>query len=327
MARCRRGRFRANRALDLERSLHLAPAIHRSRANLDARAGETRVHVLHLNLPGRGPSGSSAARYRRGRTRHWPCATAWRPHETPRWWGAGSLPCLPFGSTSMRRWHAAGNQAADTLRVAIATGFESARAGAARQPSTRRQWPTFSPEDSAPQPGSRRGTATGRSGLVSRPGAPYPWPARPTSGPRPGRPSPSRPARAAAPRTGPARGSAPSAPPRWLSRVRRAAHANPPGAKFCGGCATPLVPAARPVAAGHREPRPGPGARRPAARSRWPSAASVSVLFADLVGFTPFAAERDAEEVRELLTRWFDLAADVIGRYGGHASRSSSATR
>ena len=34
----------------------------------------------------------------------------------------------------------------------------------------------------------------------------------------------------------------------------------------------------------------------------------VSVLFADLVGFTPFAEERDAEDVRETLTRYFDLA-------------------
>ena len=43
----------------------------------------------------------------------------------------------------------------------------------------------------------------------------------------------------------------------------------------------------------------------------------VSVLFADLVGFTPFAAARDAEDVRETLTRYFDLASDVIGQYGG----------
>ncbi|HEX7398422.1 MAG TPA: adenylate/guanylate cyclase domain-containing protein [Candidatus Limnocylindrales bacterium] len=43
----------------------------------------------------------------------------------------------------------------------------------------------------------------------------------------------------------------------------------------------------------------------------------VSVLFADLVGFTPFAAERDAEEVREVLTRYFDLAREVIARHGG----------
>jgi class 3 adenylate cyclase len=43
----------------------------------------------------------------------------------------------------------------------------------------------------------------------------------------------------------------------------------------------------------------------------------VSVLFADLVGFTSFSEGRDAEEVRELLTRYFELASAVIGRYGG----------
>jgi class 3 adenylate cyclase/predicted ATPase len=43
----------------------------------------------------------------------------------------------------------------------------------------------------------------------------------------------------------------------------------------------------------------------------------VSILFADLVGFTPFAEERDAEDVRDTLTRYFGLASDVIGRYGG----------
>jgi len=43
----------------------------------------------------------------------------------------------------------------------------------------------------------------------------------------------------------------------------------------------------------------------------------VSVLFADLVGFTTLAEGRDAEETRDLLTRYFDLARDVITRYGG----------
>jgi class 3 adenylate cyclase/tetratricopeptide (TPR) repeat protein len=41
------------------------------------------------------------------------------------------------------------------------------------------------------------------------------------------------------------------------------------------------------------------------------------VLFADLVGFTPFAEERDAEDVRDTLTRYFDLASEIIGRYNG----------
>jgi class 3 adenylate cyclase/tetratricopeptide (TPR) repeat protein len=43
----------------------------------------------------------------------------------------------------------------------------------------------------------------------------------------------------------------------------------------------------------------------------------VSVLFADLVGFTTLAEARDSEEVRELLTRYFEACQTVIGRYGG----------
>ena len=41
------------------------------------------------------------------------------------------------------------------------------------------------------------------------------------------------------------------------------------------------------------------------------------MLFADLVGFTPLSEDRDAEEVRDLLSRYFEVAADVIARYGG----------
>jgi len=43
----------------------------------------------------------------------------------------------------------------------------------------------------------------------------------------------------------------------------------------------------------------------------------VSVLFADLVGHTSFSEGRDAEDVRELLTRYFDTARTTIERYGG----------
>ncbi len=86
--------------------------------------------------------------------------------------------------------------------------------------------------------------------------------------------------------------------------------ANAPTAKFCAECATPLSAAAA------ASPRPGAGApiptSVPVAERRL-----VSVLFADLVGFTPFAEERDAEDVRDTLTRYFDLATDVITRYGG----------
>jgi class 3 adenylate cyclase/predicted ATPase len=40
-------------------------------------------------------------------------------------------------------------------------------------------------------------------------------------------------------------------------------------------------------------------------------------MFADLVGFTSASEGRDAEDTRELLTRYFDLARTTIERYGG----------
>jgi class 3 adenylate cyclase/tetratricopeptide (TPR) repeat protein len=43
----------------------------------------------------------------------------------------------------------------------------------------------------------------------------------------------------------------------------------------------------------------------------------VSILFADLVGFTSLSEQRDPEEVRDLLTRYFDICRKLIARYGG----------
>ncbi len=43
----------------------------------------------------------------------------------------------------------------------------------------------------------------------------------------------------------------------------------------------------------------------------------VSVLFADLVGYTALSEHRDPEEVRELLSRYFDRCRTLIERYGG----------
>ena len=41
------------------------------------------------------------------------------------------------------------------------------------------------------------------------------------------------------------------------------------------------------------------------------------MLFADLVGFTTLSESRDSEEVRELLSRYFDTCRRLIGLYGG----------
>ncbi len=89
---------------------------------------------------------------------------------------------------------------------------------------------------------------------------------------------------------------------------------NSPGAKFCSECGTALssagseraVEAPTPAGTG-QSVRAGAGAER----------RLVSVLFADLVGSTTLAEDRDPEESRELLTRFFDTASDLIGRYGG----------
>jgi class 3 adenylate cyclase/tetratricopeptide (TPR) repeat protein len=43
----------------------------------------------------------------------------------------------------------------------------------------------------------------------------------------------------------------------------------------------------------------------------------VSVLFVDLVGFTPLSEGREAEDVRELAGRYFSSARTVVERYGG----------
>ncbi|HET7727108.1 MAG TPA: adenylate/guanylate cyclase domain-containing protein [Candidatus Limnocylindrales bacterium] len=91
--------------------------------------------------------------------------------------------------------------------------------------------------------------------------------------------------------------------------------ANPPSAKFCGECAAPLAaPAASTAQPAAPAITPGPGVATPTpvAERR-----VVSVLFADLVGFTTLAEGRDAEETRQLLTAYFELTADVIQRYGG----------
>jgi class 3 adenylate cyclase len=42
-----------------------------------------------------------------------------------------------------------------------------------------------------------------------------------------------------------------------------------------------------------------------------------SVLFVDLVGFTPLSEGRNPEDVGELLSRYFEVARTVISRYGG----------
>jgi class 3 adenylate cyclase/predicted ATPase len=90
---------------------------------------------------------------------------------------------------------------------------------------------------------------------------------------------------------------------------------NEPQARFCGNCGRSLEAAASAQATSQPAAQ---AAARPAA-TPVPTAERrlVTVLFADLVGFTPFAEERDAEDVRDTLERYGKMAREVVGRYGG----------
>src|SRR5829696_2000671 len=129
-----------------------------------------------------------------------------------------------------------------------------------------------------------------------------------------------------------------AAEPTW-SRLRSTmlcascGHENRESAKFCAKCGSSLglvcPSCSSPYQAGDRfcaecgaehpaqisaggDPLPAVPREAPAAERRL-----VCVLFADLVGFTPLSESRDAEETRELLSRYFDTSRTLIERYGG----------
>ncbi|HSG87467.1 MAG TPA: adenylate/guanylate cyclase domain-containing protein [Candidatus Limnocylindrales bacterium] len=101
---------------------------------------------------------------------------------------------------------------------------------------------------------------------------------------------------------------------------------NPPGARFCAECGTRLdggsaavgsVSPAGPAGASAPAPvtlgEPGPFQPvEPQTERRL-----VTVLFADLVGFTTRADSADPEQVREFLSRYFELCQETVERYGG----------
>jgi class 3 adenylate cyclase len=111
----------------------------------------------------------------------------------------------------------------------------------------------------------------------------------------------------------------------------------PDGAKFCGQCGTPLL--ARCEACGTVAAQAGQrfclecGSQLPGAvagGTAVPAAAvpaasverrQVSVLFADLTGFTSFSERRDAEDVREMLSEYFDRSRRIIDSYGGRVEK------
>jgi len=85
--------------------------------------------------------------------------------------------------------------------------------------------------------------------------------------------------------------------------------------KFCAECGTALAPREEASLAAGGLPAATEKAA-PAAERRY-----VTVLFADLVGFTTIAEQQDPEAVRDLLSRYFEAAREVIQGYGGNVEK------
>src|SRR5581483_6936649 len=77
--------------------------------------------------------------------------------------------------------------------------------------------------------------------------------------------------------------------------------ASPPAYRFCGNCGGALGATAT-----------GTPAERLTEERRW-----VTVLFADLSGFTSLSERMDPEDVRALVDRSMALMAEVVAHYGG----------
>ncbi|MGB5381189.1 MAG: adenylate/guanylate cyclase domain-containing protein [Acidimicrobiia bacterium] len=88
--------------------------------------------------------------------------------------------------------------------------------------------------------------------------------------------------------------------------------ANDPSNRFCFNCGTALTAGA---------PTPAPSSPRvaPAADpvNDGGERRLVSVVFADLVGFTAFSEGRDPEDVRAMLTRYYERCREIIDQHGG----------
>jgi class 3 adenylate cyclase len=97
------------------------------------------------------------------------------------------------------------------------------------------------------------------------------------------------------------------------------------GARFCGSCGTAFADGGTEAttSAASTDAGRGLGGARPGAGGGQQIPGGqierrlVSILFADLVGFTTQSERSDPEAVREFLTRYFEATSQVIDRYGG----------
>jgi class 3 adenylate cyclase len=79
---------------------------------------------------------------------------------------------------------------------------------------------------------------------------------------------------------------------------------NPPGFRFCGACGAPCAPNSQPPSSGSAENVEG--------ERRW-----VTVMFADLSGFTALSERSDPEEIRAMVDGCMQEMGEVVQRYDG----------
>lgn len=87
------------------------------------------------------------------------------------------------------------------------------------------------------------------------------------------------------------------------------------GQKFCDNCGHNLEAAAPPADVQKAVPAPKAAPAQDGERRQ------VTVLFADISGFTKLSQEHDAEDVHALLNGFFTVADAAIGEYGGHIDK------
>jgi class 3 adenylate cyclase/tetratricopeptide (TPR) repeat protein len=92
-------------------------------------------------------------------------------------------------------------------------------------------------------------------------------------------------------------------------------HDNPAGAKFCMNCGNPLAAGATPSAPAPAAPAPAPAAVRPDAPPE--ERRQVTVLFADLSGYTAVSENMDPESVKALVDKALGRLGQEVQRYGG----------
>lgn len=87
---------------------------------------------------------------------------------------------------------------------------------------------------------------------------------------------------------------------------------NEPQNNFCFNCGAGLsgVEAPQVGVTVETDPVSDPGERR-----------LVSVMFADLVGFTTYSEGRDPEDVRDMLTHFYEECREIVGRHGGETDK------